>query len=139
MRDLIPTSRFLYPGIVVLLVSSVSFPLGLGQFTAGDLTTHQQVSNLFSNFTWTKGNLSVEEQALVAHWTTPYTGIYVNLVGFVLFTVIAIPDARLPSTSIFLCTYSSFSRSFHRRFQFLAGSSFPCSKSARGSGGWSES
>jgi hypothetical protein len=38
-------SRFLYPGIVSLMVASVSFPLGLGQFMAGDLNSHDQVSD----------------------------------------------------------------------------------------------
>jgi len=37
-------SRFLYPGLVALTVASVSFPLGLGQYMAGDLNTHEQVS-----------------------------------------------------------------------------------------------
>lgn len=36
-------SRFLYPGIVALLASTVSFPLGLGQYMAGALNTHDQV------------------------------------------------------------------------------------------------
>ena len=37
-------SRFLYPGIVALLASTVTFPLGLGQYMAGDLNTHEQVT-----------------------------------------------------------------------------------------------
>lgn len=69
------------------MVASISFPLGTGQFIAGDLTTHQQVVSLFSNFTWTKDNLTVEEQDIVNHWITPYSGVWVSLTGFVLFTV----------------------------------------------------
>lgn len=43
------SSRFLYPGIVVLVASSVSFPLGLGRFMAGDLNTHDQVKITFAS------------------------------------------------------------------------------------------
>lgn len=80
-------SRFLYPGIVSLLVSSVSFPLGLGQFMAGDQNTHDQVHGLFTNFTWIQENLGVEEMNVVKHWSTPYTDVFSGLLGFVLVTV----------------------------------------------------
>lgn len=68
-------------------MATVSFPLGAGQFMAGDLTTHEQVSNLLGNFTWTGKNLTVEEQDILEHWQTPYSGVYVSLAGFILFTV----------------------------------------------------
>lgn len=77
----------MYPGIVSLLVSSVSFPLGLGQFMAGDLNTHDQVYGLFTNFTWTKQELGVEEMNIVKHWSTVYTDVFIGLIGFVAFTV----------------------------------------------------
>ncbi|KRT78773.1 hypothetical protein AMK59_7172, partial [Oryctes borbonicus] len=86
LNKFLQKNRFLYPGIVAWIVSSVSFPLGFGQFMAGDLTTHQQVINLFSNFTWTKSNFTVEELDVLNHWTTPYSGVWVSLIGFVLFT-----------------------------------------------------
>lgn len=54
---------------------------------AGDLTTHDQVASLFSNFTWTRQNLTVEEQAMLNHWETPYSGVLINLSAFVAFTV----------------------------------------------------
>lgn len=69
------------------MVSSISFPLGTGQFIAGELGTHDQVTELFSNFTWTKGDLTVEQAAVVAHWTTAYTDVFVNLACYTLFTV----------------------------------------------------
>lgn len=86
-NDRLLSSRFLYPGIVSLLVSSVSFPLGLGQFMAGDLNTHDQVHGLFTNFSWTKENLGVEEMNIVKHWSTQYTDVFGGLLSFVLFTV----------------------------------------------------
>ncbi|CAH0549331.1 unnamed protein product [Brassicogethes aeneus] len=88
INSFLQKNRFLYPGIVALIVSTISFPLGTGQFIAGDLTTHEQVVSLFSNFTWTNSNLTVEEQEIINHWTTPYAGVYVNLVCYVVFTFI---------------------------------------------------
>ncbi|XP_024874797.1 chloride channel protein 2 isoform X1 [Temnothorax curvispinosus] len=88
MNSFLQKNRFLYPGIVSLLVSSVSFPLGLGQFMAGDLNTHDQVHGLFTNFTWTKENLSVEEMSVVKHWSTTYTDVFSGLLSFVLVTFI---------------------------------------------------
>lgn len=82
------SSRFLYPGIVALMVSSVSFPLGLGKFMAGDLNTHDQMHGLFTNFSWIKEELSVEEMSIVKHWATPHTDIFMGLLTFVFVTVI---------------------------------------------------
>ncbi|XP_059609893.1 chloride channel protein 2 isoform X2 [Phlebotomus argentipes] len=79
-------NRFLYPGILALMVSTISFPLGLGQFIAGELSTHEQVLQLFTNFTWTKPELTVEQAAIVKHWTTSYTNVFVNLTIYTLFT-----------------------------------------------------
>ncbi|XP_049954141.1 chloride channel protein 2 isoform X1 [Schistocerca serialis cubense] len=88
MTAFLQRNRFLYPGIVALVVSSISFPLGLGQYMAGDLNTHDQVAGLFTNFTWTKEWLSVEEQEVVNHWRTPYTSVFVSLAGFTIFQFI---------------------------------------------------
>ncbi|KAK9307105.1 hypothetical protein QLX08_002435 [Tetragonisca angustula] len=88
MNSFLQKNRFLYPGIVSLIVSSVSFPLGLGQFMAGDLNTHDQVYGLFTNFTWTKQELGVEEMNIVKHWSTAYTDVFIGLVGFISFTFI---------------------------------------------------
>ena len=80
-------SRFLYPGILALIVASLSYPPYLGQFIAGELSTHEQVSNLFTNFTWTETDLTVEQMAIVSHWKTPYTDVFGNLVCYLLYTV----------------------------------------------------
>lgn len=68
-------------------MSSISYPLGLGQFIAGELSTHEQVLNLFTNFTWTTQDLTVEQAAIVTHWQTPYTNPFGNLAAYVAFTV----------------------------------------------------
>ncbi|XP_066251940.1 chloride channel protein 2 isoform X2 [Euwallacea similis] len=82
-------NRFLYPGIVALAVSTLTFPLGTGQFIAGDLTTHNQVVALFSNFTWTKSNHTPFEESIIKHWKTDYTGVIFCLNCYVIFNFIA--------------------------------------------------
>lgn len=42
---------------------------------------------MFSNFTWTKDELTVEEAAVLRHWSTKNTGVFVSLAGFIGFTV----------------------------------------------------
>lgn len=80
-------SRFLYPGIVALMVSSISYPLGTGRFIAGELSTHEQVHQLFTNFTWTADELTVEQATILNHWSTEHTDIFFHLTAFLLFTV----------------------------------------------------
>ncbi|EAA07584.4 AGAP002891-PA [Anopheles gambiae str. PEST] len=78
--------RFLYPGIVALIVATLSFPLGFGKYIAGELSTHDQVHQLFSNFTWTKHELTVEQAAVVSNWRTPETNVFANLIIYLLYT-----------------------------------------------------
>ncbi|XP_060649404.1 chloride channel protein 2 isoform X8 [Drosophila nasuta] len=86
MNKFLQKNRFLYPGFLALLVSSISFPLGTGQFLAGELSTHEQVTQLFSNFTWSRDDLTVEQAAVVTHWMTNYTSVFGNLVCYLVFT-----------------------------------------------------
>lgn len=46
-----------------------------------------QVVELFSNVTWTKADHSVHEFEIVENWRTPWTGIFINLLIYMLFTV----------------------------------------------------
>ncbi|KAF7286626.1 chloride channel protein 2 isoform X2 [Rhynchophorus ferrugineus] len=82
-------NRFLYPGIIALLVATLTFPLGTGQFIAGDLTTHSQVVALFSNFTWSKSNHTPLEEEIIKHWKTEYSGVLLSLTCYILFTFLA--------------------------------------------------
>ena len=45
-------SRFLYPALIVLVTATLSFPKGLGMFMAGQLTSDEAITDLFSNTTW---------------------------------------------------------------------------------------
>ncbi|XP_043199053.1 chloride channel protein 2-like [Amphibalanus amphitrite] len=86
MKSFLSRNRFLYPFLVALLISSTTFPLGLGQFLAADQTTHDQVLELFANFTWSSSDLTVDEAEAVNHWTNPYTSFYANLCIYILVT-----------------------------------------------------
>ncbi|XP_052842708.1 chloride channel protein 2 isoform X9 [Drosophila gunungcola] len=100
MNKFLQKNRFLYPGFLALLVSSISFPLGTGQFLAGELSTHEQVTQLFSNFTWSRDDLTVEQAAVVTHWITSYTSVFGNLVIYTLFTfVFSIIASTIPVPS----------------------------------------
>jgi len=81
-------NRFIYPGLVSLFIATIYFPLGLGQFLASTLTTHQQIISLFANFTWIKDDLTVEEATLVNHWTNGHANVLVNLGVFTLTTLL---------------------------------------------------
>lgn len=54
-----------------------------------------QVTSLFTNFTWTKEDLNVEEAEIVRHWATPQTNVFVSLIGFTIFTVSASVRQRI--------------------------------------------
>jgi len=70
-----------------VFIATVYFPLGTGQFLATTMTNRQQISSLFSNFTWISDDLTVEQAAIVAHWTNPYCSIFVNLSIYMVTTV----------------------------------------------------
>lgn len=80
-------SRFIYPLFIALIYTTITFPLGVGQFIGTTMGGRDQVVTLFSNFTWTNNNLTVSQNAVVSKWTTKYSGIYVNLVCFVAYQV----------------------------------------------------
>ncbi|KAI2667446.1 Chloride channel protein 2 [Labeo rohita] len=52
--------RLVYPAVVTLLVSTLTFPPGFGQFMAGQLTQHESLVALFDNQTWYKQGVAEE-------------------------------------------------------------------------------
>ncbi|XP_022110153.1 chloride channel protein 2-like isoform X1 [Acanthaster planci] len=75
-------NRFLYPLVVSLVISSITFPLGLGQFMAGELTQKQQIDELFSNTTL--GNdptATIDEENKFKPWHRP--NVFVTLGVFI--------------------------------------------------------
>ncbi|EDW81287.2 uncharacterized protein Dwil_GK11108 [Drosophila willistoni] len=78
-------NRFIYPGFIALIISTLTFPLGTGQFLGGQLSSDEQLSDLFSNFTWTSADLSLKQAEIVSHWSTKYSSVFVNLTCYTLF------------------------------------------------------
>lgn len=84
-----------------------------------------QVTHLFSNFSWTKENFTVEEATILQHWVNSYTGIFVNCTGFLAATVsfltlrITLKDVH--GDAIYWCHFSSCFQLSHRHYPYLLG------------------
>ncbi|KAH9370772.1 hypothetical protein HPB48_014732 [Haemaphysalis longicornis] len=83
MSAFLQRNRFLYPLIITVFISSATFPEGLGQFMAAELTTHEAVHDLFSNFTWTSSDLGVDEHMVVNHWGSTKGRVFLTLALFI--------------------------------------------------------
>ncbi|XP_031572217.1 chloride channel protein 2-like [Actinia tenebrosa] len=78
------SSRFIYPALVTFVISTMTFPQGLGQFMAGQLTQKQALDELFSNTTWSTTKLKdAADIEVLKHWDGANTNIYVTLVIFI--------------------------------------------------------
>ncbi|XP_046732064.1 chloride channel protein 2a isoform X5 [Silurus meridionalis] len=77
--------RLVYPAVVTLLISTLTFPPGFGQFMAGQLTQHESLVALFDNQTWYKQGISEEfdfsgqSQA----WKHPQVSVFITLLLFI--------------------------------------------------------
>ncbi|XP_061204650.1 chloride channel protein 2 isoform X2 [Neopsephotus bourkii] len=78
--------RLLFPALVTLLISTLTFPPGFGQFMAGQLTQKDTLVTLFDNQTWAKQGLSNEFEYLgiLEAWHHPRSNVFVTLVVFIL-------------------------------------------------------
>ncbi|XP_074535059.1 chloride channel protein 2-like isoform X4 [Halichoeres trimaculatus] len=77
--------RLLYPALVTLLVSTLTFPPGFGQFMAGRLTQKESLVTLLDNRTWAKQGIA-EEFEYIGHsaaWKHPQVNVFVTLVLFI--------------------------------------------------------
>ncbi|XP_036391925.1 chloride channel protein 2-like isoform X2 [Megalops cyprinoides] len=77
--------RLLYPALVTLLVSTLTFPPGFGQFMAGRLTQKESLVTLLDNRTWAKQGIA-EEFDYIGHsqaWKHPQVNVFVTLVLFI--------------------------------------------------------
>ncbi|XP_018013594.1 chloride channel protein 2 isoform X3 [Hyalella azteca] len=52
IKNILMKNRMLYPVIVAVSISLVTYPDALGQFMASKLTARQQILQIFSNVTW---------------------------------------------------------------------------------------
>ncbi|NXP56654.1 CLCN2 protein, partial [Heliornis fulica] len=78
--------RLLFPALVTLLISTLTFPPGFGQFMAGQLTQKDTLVTLFDNQTWAKQGLNDEFEYLgiLEAWHHPRSNVFVTLVVFIL-------------------------------------------------------
>ncbi|XP_051934830.1 chloride channel protein 2c isoform X2 [Hippocampus zosterae] len=77
--------RLLYPALVTLLISTLTFPPGFGQFMAGKLTQKESLVTLLDNRTWAKQGIA-EEFDYIGHslaWQHPQVNVFVTLVIFI--------------------------------------------------------
>ncbi|XP_068604994.1 chloride channel protein 2-like [Brachionichthys hirsutus] len=82
----LPVRRLVYPALVTLLVSTLTFPPGFGQFMAGQLTQHESLVALFDNRTWCRQGVAEEFDYISHHhaWKHPQVNVFITLVLFII-------------------------------------------------------
>ncbi|XP_068197058.1 chloride channel protein 2-like [Antennarius striatus] len=82
----LPFRRLVYPALVTLLVSTLTFPPGFGQFMAGQLTQHESLVALFDNRTWCRQGLAEEFDYISHHhaWKHPHVNVFITLILFII-------------------------------------------------------
>uniref|UniRef100_A0A096LXT4 Chloride voltage-gated channel 2 n=1 Tax=Poecilia formosa TaxID=48698 RepID=A0A096LXT4_POEFO len=78
--------RLLYPALVTLLISTLTFPPGFGQFMAGKLTQRESLVTLLDNRTWAKQGIAEEFDYIgnAQAWKHPQVNVFVTLVLFII-------------------------------------------------------
>ncbi|XP_070646852.1 chloride channel protein 2 isoform X3 [Bos indicus] len=78
--------RLLFPALVTLLISTLTFPAGFGQFMAGQLSQKETLVTLFDNRTWVRQGLmeELEPPGTSQAWNPPRANVFLTLVIFIL-------------------------------------------------------
>ncbi|XP_072226573.1 chloride channel protein-like [Leuresthes tenuis] len=78
--------RLIFPAVVTLVIATLTFPPGFGQFMAGELMPRECINSLFDNFTWTKISGSPPPVGLgrSTAWLHPDVSVFVILLLFFL-------------------------------------------------------
>uniref|UniRef100_A0A3Q2YZ94 Chloride voltage-gated channel 2 n=1 Tax=Hippocampus comes TaxID=109280 RepID=A0A3Q2YZ94_HIPCM len=86
INKLLLRKRLAYPALVTLLVSTLTFPPGFGQFMAGKLTQHESLVALFDNRTWCRQGVAEEFDYISHHhaWKHPQVNVFITLVLFII-------------------------------------------------------
>nr|XP_036880141.1 chloride channel protein 2 isoform X1 [Manis javanica] len=81
--------RLLFPALVTLLISTLTFPPGFGQFMAGQLSQKETLVTLFDNRTWVRQGLveELEPPGTSQAWSPPRANVFLTLVIFILMKV----------------------------------------------------
>ncbi|KPP59232.1 chloride channel protein 1-like [Scleropages formosus] len=76
--------RLIYPAVVTLVIATLTFPPGFGQFMAGELMPRECITSLFDNFTWTKiwGSPPPPGLGRSAVWLHPQVNVFIILLLF---------------------------------------------------------
>ncbi|XP_058474571.1 chloride channel protein 1-like [Solea solea] len=85
MTRFLTRHRLLFPAVITLLIATLTFPPGFGQFMAGELMPRQCISSLFDNFTWTKISGAAPPPVglgLSAAWIHPDVSVFIILLLF---------------------------------------------------------
>nr|XP_046273210.1 chloride channel protein 1-like isoform X2 [Scatophagus argus] len=78
--------RLVFPAVVTLVIATLTFPPGFGQFMAGELMPRECINSLFDNFTWTKISATPPPVGLgrSAAWLHPDVSVFLILLLFFL-------------------------------------------------------
>ncbi|CAM5137889.1 unnamed protein product [Eretmochelys imbricata] len=78
--------RLLFPALVTLLISTLTFPPGFGQFMAGQLSQKDTLVTLFDNRTWAKQGLAEEFEyiGISEAWKHSHANVFITLLVFIL-------------------------------------------------------
>uniref|UniRef100_F7GFC3 Chloride channel protein 2 n=1 Tax=Monodelphis domestica TaxID=13616 RepID=F7GFC3_MONDO len=78
--------RLLFPALVTLLISTLTFPPGFGQFMAGQLSQKETLVTLFDNRTWVRQGIveDLEVPSISQAWSPPRANVFLTLVIFIL-------------------------------------------------------
>ncbi|XP_075968940.1 chloride channel protein 1-like isoform X1 [Anarhichas minor] len=84
MTRFLTKHRLIFPAVVTLVISTLTFPPGFGQFMAGELMPRECINSLFDNFTWTKISESPPPVGLglSAAWLHPDVSVFLTLLLF---------------------------------------------------------
>uniref|UniRef100_A0A6Q2XMC5 Chloride channel protein n=1 Tax=Esox lucius TaxID=8010 RepID=A0A6Q2XMC5_ESOLU len=84
MRKPNAMTRLIFPAVVTLVIATLTFPPGFGQFMAGELMPRECINSLFDNFTWTKiwGSPPPPGLGRSSAWLHPDVSVFVILILF---------------------------------------------------------
>uniref|UniRef100_A0A8D3ALX9 Chloride channel, voltage-sensitive 1a n=1 Tax=Scophthalmus maximus TaxID=52904 RepID=A0A8D3ALX9_SCOMX len=86
MTRFLTNHRLVFPAVVTLVIATLTFPPGFGQFMAGELMPRECINSLFDNLTWTKisGSPPPLGLGLSAAWLHPDVSVFVILLLFLI-------------------------------------------------------
>ncbi|XP_072304363.1 chloride channel protein-like isoform X2 [Eucyclogobius newberryi] len=83
MTRFLTKHRLVFPAVVTLVIASLTFPPGFGQFMAGELMPRQCIYSLFDNYTWTELSGSSPPAAPgLSAWLHPDVSVFITLLLF---------------------------------------------------------